>query len=79
MTSFRLSLKAVAITFAIAALVALAIGLGRPQPIENAVLGAAWQCSQTAFIITTCAPRVQQQATPAGVTSPKGAVKATRG
>jgi len=34
--------------------------LARPKPIESAVLGAAWQCSRTAFVLTTCAPRLQQ-------------------
>ncbi|TPQ31329.1 hypothetical protein C2U70_24260, partial [Bradyrhizobium guangdongense] len=65
MTFFRLSLKALAITFAAIVLAGAAVDLARPKPIENAVLGNEWQCSQTAFLITTCAPRAQRQAVPA--------------
>jgi hypothetical protein len=50
----------------------------RPQPIESTVLGAAWECTQTAFILTSCAPRVQQ-AVPAVETSRKVAVRPTSG
>jgi len=64
MTFFRLSLRAVAITIAAAALACGVIALGGPRPIESAVLGAEWQCIRTAFVVTTCAPRMQQ-ATPA--------------
>ncbi len=64
MTFFGLSMRAVAIAAAIVALAGVAIALGRPTPIENAVLGAEWQCSRTAFVVTTCSPR-PQQATPA--------------
>jgi hypothetical protein len=78
MTSFRLSLKALAITLAAAALVGGVLLLARPQPIENTVLGAAWECTQTAFVLTTCAPRVQQ-AIPAVETSRKDAIRSTRG
>ncbi|WP_456623874.1 MULTISPECIES: hypothetical protein [unclassified Bradyrhizobium] len=78
MTIFRLSLKALAITFAVVALAGAAFVLARPQPIENAVLGAGWECSQTAFVLTTCAPR-GQQATPAIETSRKDLVRPTRG
>jgi hypothetical protein len=49
--------------------------LARPKPIESAVLGADWECTQTAFLLTTCAPR----ATPAVETSRKDAIRQTRG
>jgi hypothetical protein len=60
MTFFRLSLKALAITLAAAALAGAVLLLARPQPIESGVLGATWECNRTAFVLTTCAPRVQQ-------------------
>ena len=75
MTISRLSLKALAITLALAALSGAAVLLARPQPIESAVLGADWECTQTAFLLTTCAPR----ATPAVETSRKDAIRQTRG
>jgi hypothetical protein len=78
MTFFRLSLKAVAITVAAAVVVGAVLLLARPQPIESALLGAAWECTQTAFVLTTCAPR-EQQAVPAVETSRKDAVRSTRG
>ncbi|OAF05707.1 hypothetical protein AYJ54_02070 [Bradyrhizobium centrolobii] len=78
MTFFGLSLKALTITFAAAALAGAALLFGRPQPIESAVLGSAWECTQTAFVLTTCAPRVQQAA-PAIETSRKDLVRPTRG
>lgn len=78
MTFFRQGLKALAITFAVAALAGAVLFLARPHPIENAVLGADWECSQTAFVLTTCSPRVQQ-ANPAIETSRKDLVRATRG
>ena len=78
MTFFRLSLKAVAITVAAAVVVGAVLLLARPQPIESALLGAAWECTQTAFVLTTCAPR-EQQAVPAVGTSRKDAVRSTRG
>jgi hypothetical protein len=78
MTIFRPSLKALAITFAVAAVACAALALGRPQPIDSVVLGADWQCTQTAFVLTTCAPRVQQ-AVPAVETLRKDAMRATRG
>jgi hypothetical protein len=49
--------------------------LARTQPIESAVLGADWECTQTAFVLTTCAPR----AIPAVETLRKEAASATRG
>jgi hypothetical protein len=78
MTFFRLSLRAVAITIATAALACGVIALAGPRPIESAVLGAEWQCMRTAFVVTTCAPRMQQ-ATPAMETLRKEARHATRG
>jgi len=51
--------------------------LARPKPIESAVLGAEWQCSRTAFVLTTCAPRVQQ-ASPGLETPSKVALRAPR-
>lgn len=64
MTFFRLSLKALAITFAAMVFAGGVLSLARPRPIESAVLGAEWQCSLTAFVLTTCSPRIQE-ATPA--------------
>ncbi|WP_426418020.1 hypothetical protein [Bradyrhizobium genosp. A] len=78
MIFFRLSLKALAITFAAAAVAGAVLLAARPQPFESAVLGAAWECTQTAFILTSCAPRAQQ-AIPAVETSRKEALKPTRG
>lgn len=78
MIFFRLSPKALAITFAVAAVAGAVLLAARPQPIENTVLGAAWECTQTAFILTSCAPRAQH-AIPAVETSRKEALKPTRG
>lgn len=78
MTIFRLSLKALAVTFALVAVAGTALLLARPQPIESAVLGADWECTRTAFVLTTCAPRAQQTV-PAVETSRKDAIRATRG
>ncbi|WP_027555206.1 hypothetical protein [Bradyrhizobium sp. Cp5.3] len=74
MTFFRLSLKALAITFTAVAVAGAALLLARPQPIESAVLGGNWECTQTAYVLTTCALR----AAPAIETSRKDAVR-TRG
>ncbi|MCK1360310.1 hypothetical protein [Bradyrhizobium sp. 199] len=78
MTTSRLNLKALAIAFALVAVGGAMLLLGRPQPIESALLGADWECTQTAFVLTTCAPRVQQ-AIPAVETSRKDAIRQTRG
>lgn len=78
MTISRLSLKALAVTFALVAVAGTALLLARPQHIESAVLGADWECTRTAFVLTTCAPRAQQ-ATPAVETSRKDTIRATRG
>ena len=74
MTFFPLSRKVVAITFVIAAL-AGGVAMTRPKSIESAVLGSEWQCTQTAFVITTCALRAQRQAVPALETTNKVAVR----
>jgi hypothetical protein len=34
--------------------------LARPQPLEDTVMGDRWQCSKTAFVITTCTKRPKQ-------------------
>jgi hypothetical protein len=78
MPIFRLSLKALAITCALAAISGAAVLLGRPQPIESAVLGADWECTRTAFVLTSCAPRLRE-VIPAVETSRKDAIRQTRG
>lgn len=60
MISFRVSLKALAITVAAVAVAGAVVLAARPQPIESTVLGAAWECTQIAFILTSCSPRTQQ-------------------
>ncbi|MDE2380178.1 hypothetical protein [Bradyrhizobium sp.] len=75
MTFSRLSLRAAAITAMAVILAGAAVGLARPRPIENAVLGADWQCTRTALVVTTCALRPQQQAVPAVETSRKESVR----
>ena len=77
MIFFRLSPKALAITVAATAVAAIVAFAARPQPIESTVLGANWQCMQTAFILTSCSPRTQQ-ATSVVETSHKIAVRPTR-
>ncbi|WFU21304.1 hypothetical protein QA649_24675 [Bradyrhizobium sp. CB1717] len=78
MTIFRLGLKALALILVVAALAGAALLFARPQPVENAVLGADWECSQTAFVLTTCAPRARE-AIPAVETLRKDAIRQTRG
>jgi hypothetical protein len=78
MIFFRLSLKALAITVATVAVAGAVLLAARPQPIESTVLGAAWECTQTAFILTSCAPRVRQ-AVPAVETSRNVALRPTKG
>ncbi|WP_441236029.1 hypothetical protein [Bradyrhizobium sp. 930_D9_N1_4] len=75
MTISRSSLKLLAFAIAVAAVTGVALLLARPQPIDSAVLGADWECTQTAFVLTTCAPR----ATPAVETSRKDLLRPTRG
>ena len=74
MTFFPLRLKALAITFVIAALAGGA-AMTPLKSIESAVLGSEWQCHQTAFVITTCALRPQRQALPALETTSRVAVR----
>jgi hypothetical protein len=78
MIFFRLSPKALVITAAAVAVAGALLFAGRPQPIESTVLGANWECTQTAFVLTSCAPRAQH-AIPAVETSRKEAMKPTRG
>ncbi|UWU89256.1 hypothetical protein [Bradyrhizobium sp. CB1015] len=78
MTISRPSLKALAVAFALASVAGAALLLARPQPIESAVLGADWECTRTAFVLTSCAPRVQE-AIPAVETSRRDPVPPTRG
>jgi hypothetical protein len=30
--------------------------IAAPRPVSSAVLGNGWQCSTTAFVLTTCRP-----------------------
>jgi hypothetical protein len=78
MTIFPLGLKTLAIAAAVAGLSAGALLFARPQPIESAVLGADWECTRTAFVLTSCAPR-GQQAIPSVETLRRDAIQATRG
>ena len=75
MTISRLSLRALVIALALAAVSGAAVLLAHPQPVDSTVLGAEWECTQTAYVLTTCAPRP----TPAVETSRKDAIRATRG
>ncbi|MDH6263467.1 hypothetical protein [Bradyrhizobium sp. BR13661] len=77
MTFFRRSLKALVIAVAMAAVAGAVLLAARPQPIESTVLGAAWECTQTAFILTSCAPRTH--VIPAVETSGKEALRPSRG
>ena len=77
MIFFRLSLRAVAITVAAMAVVGAVLLAARPHQIESTVLGAAWECTQTAFILTSCAPRTH--VIPAVETSRKDPLKPSRG
>src|SRR5258707_739308 len=36
----------------------LSVNLASPDPISSAALGADWQCSRIAFVLTTCTPPV---------------------
>ncbi|WP_426442411.1 hypothetical protein [Bradyrhizobium genosp. P] len=33
---------------------ALLLAIAAPQPVSSAALGSEWQCSKTAFVLTTC-------------------------
>ena len=78
MIYFRLSLRALAIAVVAAVVTGAVLLAARPQPIESGVLGAAWECTQTAFVLTSCAPR-GQHALPAVETSRKELLRPTRG
>ena len=71
---FRLSPKAIAITVAAAVVAGALLFAAGPQPIESTVLGANWECTQTAFVFTSCVPRAQH-AIPVVQTSRKDAIK----
>ena len=78
MTISRLTLKALTIGGVLACVAAAVLLLARPQPVESAVLGADWECTQTAFVFTTCAPRARGEI-PAVETSRENAIRQTRG
>lgn len=78
MMLFRLRAKALAVIAAAVGLAGTVALVARPQTIESTVLGTAWECTVTAFVLTTCAPRLQQ-AVPSVETSRKVAVRPVRG
>ena len=41
-------------TFTLASAAVLLIAMAAPQPMSVATLGSEWQCSKTAFVLTTC-------------------------
>ena len=43
------------VTFACVAAL-LSVNLASPDPISSAALGADWQCSRIAFVLTACTP-----------------------
>lgn len=65
-TNRKLAFVGVAVPLAGAAL--LSVALAYPKPISSAALGAEWQCTQTAFIWTSCS-RVRHSETEAVVQS----------
>ena len=77
--TWRTSKAFVVIVATLACAAALgSVVLAYPRIVPNQALGAEWQCMRTAFVVTTCAPRMQQ-ATPAMETLRKEARHATRG
>src|ERR1700750_1914520 len=65
-TAMTFSLRSLALAIlAIAALGGGAVARTRSHPSDSAVLGPAWQCHTTCFVITTCALGTQSQAAPA--------------
>jgi hypothetical protein len=42
------------------AAVFLALTLSRPQPLAETAMGDQWQCSKTAYIVTTCTKKPKQ-------------------
>jgi hypothetical protein len=53
---------------ALAGAALLSVGLAYPRPISSAALGAEWQCTQTAFVWTSCS-RIRHSETEAVVQS----------
>jgi hypothetical protein len=56
-------------TAAIVTVAAAVAVVGRPQAVSDPRLGAEWQCSRTAFLITTCSQSseaIKQRATAIG-------------
>jgi hypothetical protein len=75
MTFFPLSVKALAITFVIAALAGGAITMTRPKVDQEGCAGLRMAVHPAAFVITTCALRPKRQASPALETTSKVAVR----
>jgi hypothetical protein len=50
--------KGIALVGALAAagcvVTVLSVGLASPEPVAGAALGPEWQCSRSAFVLTTC-------------------------
>ena len=58
MTHFPWSLKGLAVSVALVALVSIAaaisIGFAYPEPVSSGALGPDWQCTRLALVFTTC-------------------------
>ena len=52
--------RTLTLTLAAAALAGAAYMVGRPQPEYNAMLGASWQCTRTALVLTSCSPIIAE-------------------
>jgi hypothetical protein len=48
-----MSTRNVLITISLAG-AAVVLAMAAPQPVSKAALGSKWQCSKTAFVLTTC-------------------------
>ncbi|MGY4504318.1 hypothetical protein ACVWYH_008275 [Bradyrhizobium sp. GM24.11] len=46
--------RALVIANSLAGATVLLIAMAAPQPVSVAALGSEWQCSRTAFVLTTC-------------------------
>jgi hypothetical protein len=46
--------RALVIANSLAGAAVLLIAMAAPQPVSVAALGSEWQCSKTAFVLTTC-------------------------
>lgn len=66
--------RSLAVTALAVVLAGGALALARPRPVSNAMLGIGWACSQTAFIVTTCAP-TESRPIPAAETSSKDSLR----